>query len=144
MPNMTGHFTGKITTQTIFSLHDTADHDLSIMEVTAIQNASDDNFNNAKLTYWGTADLIRGSGQQRGYFVEDHPNGNRDHGTFEGKLSFANGQATIEGTYKYTNGTGKFNGVSGGGEFKGRLISPTEIDMSWEGSYQLTAGTRAA
>ena len=33
MPNMTGQFTGKSTLQTIFSLHDTTDHEMSISEV---------------------------------------------------------------------------------------------------------------
>jgi len=144
MPNMTGHFTGRSTMQTVFSLHDTTDHEMSIMEVRGLQNSSDDNWKDTKITYWGTADLIRGCGAEHGYFVEDHANGDRDFGTFEGKLSSANGQATIEGTYRYTNGTGKLAGISGSGKFKGRLTSPTEIEMSWEGSYQLAAGTRAA
>jgi hypothetical protein len=109
-----------------------------------MHTASDDNWNNVKMTYWGTADLVRGCGPEHGYFVEDHANGDRDYGTFEGKLSSANGQATIEGTYRYTNGTGMFAGISGNGKFKGRLTSPTEIEMSWEGSYQLGAGTTRA
>jgi hypothetical protein len=144
MPNITGQFTGRATLQTIFSLHDTTDHEMSIMEVRGLHTANDENWNNTKMTYWGTADLIGGSGQEHGYFVEDHANGDRDWGTFEGNMSNANGQATIEGTYRYTNGTGKFAGVSGGGKFKGRMTSPTEINMSWEGSYQLAAGTRVA
>jgi hypothetical protein len=144
MPNMTGHFTGRSTMQTVFSLHDTTDHELSIMEVRGVHTTSDENWNGVKMTYWGTADVIEGCGPERGYYVEDHANGDRDYGMFEGTLSNATGQAIIEGTYKYTNGTGKFAGISGGGKFKGRLISPTEIEMSWEGSYQLAAGTRAA
>ncbi len=144
MPNMTGTFTGKTTTQTILSLRDTPDHDMSITAVQGLQNSGDDNWNNAKLTYWGSADLIRGCGPERGYFVEDRANGDRTCGTYEGNLSNANGQITAEGTFRYTQGTGKFAGISGGGKFMGRMISPTEFEMSWEGNYQLAAGTRAA
>ncbi len=144
MPNMTGRFTGRSTMQTVFSLHDTTDHEMSLMEVRALQSSSDENWNDAKLTYWGAADVFEGCGQQRGYFVEDHPNGDRTCGTFEGQMDSTKGQPTIEGTFTYTTGTGKFAGISGSGTFKGRMTSPTEVEMSWEGSYQLAVGTRAA
>lgn len=47
-------------------------------------------------------------------------------------------------SWKYTHGHGKFAGITGNGKFKGRMTSPTEFQMSWEGSYQLEAKTRAA
>jgi hypothetical protein len=114
------------------------------MEITGLQKASDENWKDAKMTYWGHGDFTRGTGQQCGYFVDVHANGDRDCGTFEGKVSTTNNQVTIEGTWKYTEGTGKFEGITGNGTFKGLMVSPTEIDMSWEGSYQLAANTRAA
>ena len=144
MPNATGHFTARATMQTVFSLHDTTDHELSMREVRGLHISSDENWNDARLTYWGTADMIGGSGPEHGYFVEDHANGDRTCGTYEGTLSSAKGQVTIQGEFRYTSGTGKFAGISGSGKFKGRMTSPTEVEMSWEGSYQLAAGTRAA
>jgi hypothetical protein len=144
MPNMTGHFSGRVTAQSNFALGDIPDHELSLMQVSGSQTASDANWNNAKLTYWGHADLIRGAGHQSGYFVDVHSNGDRDCGTFEGKLSIVNNQVTIVGTWKYTHGTGMFEGITGNGTFKGVLLSPTEADMSWEGSYQLAASKRVA
>jgi hypothetical protein len=145
MPNVTGNFTGKCTVQTNCSLHDTPGHEMSLMEVRGSQVTSDDNWKDAKVNYWVTSDLTQGRGVQHGYFVNDHPNGDRDCGSFEGKMSVnANGQGTMEGMWKYTHGTGMFSGISGGGKFNGRLTSPTEVEMSWEGSYQLAAGTRAA
>ena len=125
MPNMTGHFTGTSTMQTNISLRDTPQHEMSLMEIMGLQTVSDDNWKDAKMTYWGSSDLIRGNGQQRGYFVNEHPNGDCDYGTFEGEVSNVNGQITIEGTWKYTHGTGKFAGITGNGKFKGRMTSPT-------------------
>lgn len=113
------------------------------MEVTGNQTVSDENWKDAKMTYWGHGDFIRGAGQQSGYFVDVHANGDRDFGAFEGKISITNNQVTIEGTWKYTHGTGKFEGITGNGTFKGVMVSPTETDMSWAGSYKLAA-TRAA
>jgi hypothetical protein len=147
MTNFTSTFTGKSTVQANFSLHDIPEHEISMMEVHGLQSSSDENWKDARVNYWVTSDLIRGQGQQSGYFVNVHPNGDRDCGTFEGSVSMnASGQGTIEGTWKYTHGTGQFSGLSGNGKFKGKLNSPTEVDMSVEGSYQFAtgAGTRAA
>jgi len=144
MTNMSGNFKGRSTMQTVFCLHDTADHDMSLMEIRGFHTSSDENWNQAKLTYWGTADLIQGSGPEHGYFVEDHPNGDRTWGTYECNLSTVNGHLTSEGTFRYTQGTGRYAGISGNGKFKGRMTSPTDVEISWEGSYQLAAGTRAA
>jgi hypothetical protein len=43
----------------------------------------------------------------------------------------------MEGTYKNIGGTGRLAGISGGGTYKGRITSPTEVETSWEGNYQL-------
>ena len=49
----------------------------------------------SKITYWGTADLIAGNGPQRGYFVNEHSDGDRDFGTFEGRIATSDGQVTL-------------------------------------------------
>ena len=64
----------------------------------------------SKITYWGTADLIAGNGPQRGYFVNEHSDGDRDFGTFEGRIATSDGQVTIEGAWIFTGGTGKLEG----------------------------------
>src|SRR5213080_735019 len=137
MPNITGSFSGRTTSQTTVSLQDTSNHDLCLMEVRGVQKSQDEKWNNAKIVYWGTADLIAGNGPQQGYFVNEHADGDRDFGTFEGKIASAGGALTIEGNWKYAGGTGKFSGITGGGTYKGRAISPTEFENSWEGNYAL-------
>jgi hypothetical protein len=72
------------------------------------------------------ADLIAGNGPQRAYFVNDHSDGDRDFGTFEVRIVTPRTQVTLEG--KLTGGTGKFNGLTGGGSYKGRMTSPAEVE----------------
>ena len=143
MPNVSGSFSGKVKTQTTFSLSDLPNHELNLGEITGLQKATDDNWNNARLAYWGLADLLSGSGTQRGYFVNERADGDRDWGTFEGRITTAGGQVTLEGTWRFSGGTGKFNGLSGSGTYKGRMPSPLEVEMTWEGAYQLAAAAGA-
>lgn len=144
MPNISGHFTGKCSVQTNMSLDDTPGHELSLAQFTGPQTVSDENWKDSKVSYWSVADLNQGSGQQWVYFVNEHPNGDRDCGACEAKVTNNNGQVSIEGTWKYTHGTGQFQGIQGSGTFKGRLTSPTEVDISWEGNYQLGKQARVA
>jgi hypothetical protein len=144
MPDLSGAFSGKATSQSTISLHDVSNHDLNLMEVRGVQKSTDDNWNHAMITYWGTADLIDGNGQQVGYFVNEHADGDRDFGTFEGRIVTSGGQVSIEGTWKYTGGTGNFQGITGGGTYQGRMTSPGEFENSWEGTYQIAEKTRAA
>jgi hypothetical protein len=89
--------------------------------------------------------MVHGKGHERGYFVNEHANGDHEGGEYEARVSTSsNGQMTMEGTWKYTHGTGQFSGISGSGKFKGHMTSPSEVEVSFEGSYQLRAGTKVA
>jgi hypothetical protein len=144
MPNLSGSFSGRAAAQPALVLHDVSDHDLNLIEVRGVQNSPDEKWNDSKITYWGTADLIAGSGPQSGYFVNDHPDGDRDFGTFEGRIVTSGAEVTLEGTWKFTGGTGKFRGLRGGGTYKGRMTSPVQVENTWEGQYEIAAKTKAA
>ncbi len=144
MPNISGSFSGRVSLQTNACLHDAPGHELNLAQVNGSQKSADTNWNGSKITYWGVADLVGGSGKQRGYFVNERADGDRDIGTFEGKITSAGSQVTLEGTYTHTGGTGRFQGLTGGGTYKGRGISPTELEMTWEGAYQLAAAKAQA
>ena len=144
MPILTGQFTGKSDVQHSITLHDIPEHELALSQFTGPQTANDGNWKEVNVTYWGTMDLIQGFGPLRGYFVNEHPNGDRDCGTYEGHVSIVNGETILEGSWRYTHGSGQFASISGNGRFEGRMISPTEVEMSWRGNYQIAAGTRAA
>jgi hypothetical protein len=137
MTPFSGSFTGKAKLQANVSLSDANNHELSLMEVVGLQKSGDPKWNDARVTYWGLADLQAGNGSQRGYYVNDHADGDRDWGTFEGKITTSGGQVTLEGAWTGTGGTGKFNGLRSGGRYNGRMTSPAEVEMAWKGQYEL-------
>jgi len=137
MNHITGSFAGEITQQSTLTLTDQPNHAMNIAEVHGTQKSSDPLWNNSKITYWGVTDLLDGKGTQHGYFNNTHPDGGRDFGTFEGKATTAGSGMTVEGTYKFTGGDGIYGGVSGGGKFKTAMKSETEIECSWDGTYEL-------
>ena len=136
MPSITGSFSGKITKQTTMSLTDQPAHDMNVAEVAGAQKTADALWNNSKITYWGVTDLLGGNGSQRGYFHNIHSDGGHDYGTFEGKATATGNGMTVEGTYKFTGGDGIYGGMSGG-KFKTTMKSETEIECSWDGTYEL-------
>ena len=137
MPSITGSFSGKITNQVGLPLNDQPNHQLGVAEVQGVQNSPDPLWNNSKITYWGINDLLSGEGSQNGYFNNVHPDGGRDWGTFDGKVTSAGGTMTVEGTYKMTGGDGKYRGISGNGKFKTVAKSEKEVEATWEGAYEL-------
>lgn len=142
MPNFSGSFSGTIRTQTVLSVPDKPDHSLGLAEVSGTQNSTDPKWNNSTINYWATTDAIGTQGIQRGYFVNEHGLAGSDRGTFEGNVSVVAGLPVVEGKWQYSGGEGSFAGISGGGTFKTKLTSPTTLEATWEGSYEL-AGARA-
>jgi hypothetical protein len=142
MPTVTGSFSGSTTSQTIATLNDMPYHEMRLATISGIQKTSDPMWNDARITYCDTADLTAGNGPHRGYFTNTHPNGDQDFGSFEGMVRTTDGNVTLEGNWKYTGGTGQFKGISGGGTYKGRLTSPTEVENNWEGKYELAGQTQ--
>jgi hypothetical protein len=110
---------------------------MSLAEVTGTQKSADARWNGGAISYWGLTDLLDGKGTQTGYFSTDHGHAGRDFGTFEGKVATSGGQVTVEGSWKFTGGTGEFTGLTGGGPFKTRLTSPSDVECSWQGAYEL-------
>ncbi len=139
MTTLSGSFVGKARLQTTVTLTDLANHELNLVEITGQQESADPNWNDATVTYWGIGDLQAGSGTQRGYYVNARADGDRDWGTFEGKITAEASQVTLEGTWKLTGGSGKFKGATGGGSYKGSMNSPVEVKMEYKGEYQLAA-----
>jgi len=139
MPNISGSFSAHITAETTLFPQDQSNHQVQLAEVHASQKSPDPSWNNARLTYCGITDLVSGNGTQRGYYVNEHADGDRDCGDFEGRVTTTGGQTTLEGTFTFTSGTGKLKGIRGKGTFKGRQVSPTEIEMTWTGAYEVSA-----
>ena len=56
---------------------------------------------------------------------------------FEGKVAPSGAEMTVEGTWQFTGGDGKFKGLTGKGTFKIRLSSPKQVEGTWQGAYEL-------
>jgi len=110
---------------------------MSIGEVKGIQDSPDPLWQGSNLTYWGITELLDDEGTQRGYYNNIHGDTGRDWGTFEGKVTIAGGVMTVEGTWKCTGGDGDYRGISASGNFKTVAKSQTEIDATWDGTYEL-------
>lgn len=138
MPAVSGSFSCNVNVQTAIALSDQPNHDLGLAEIGGVNASSDENFNNAQLTYWGITDLVDGHGTQRGYFANVHRHeGDRDWGTFEAKVVTRDDQVTVEGTWRFIGGSGKFQGVTGNGTFQTEMTSPRTLQGSWQGTYKL-------
>ena len=137
IPNFSGAYTATIQSQATVAVSDKADHMIAVSVASAVQRTSDANWNGAKLTIWGTADTVAGNGEQRGYFGNEHANGDIDHGTFEATVTMSGSEVTLAGTWRFTGGTGMFAKVTGNGVFNGKQTSPTDSEATWSGSYDL-------
>lgn len=137
MTKISGTFSGRTNWQTSISLPHAPGHVVSLGEVFGPQTCEDPHWQDVTITYWGTADLHNGSGPQSGHWVNNHADGDQDFGTFEGQITTTGGRTTMEGTWKYTGGTGKFASIRGGGTYKGHLPSPDQIENTWQGEYEL-------
>src|SRR2546427_6390902 len=115
MPAMTGSFSGNVKLQTAIAVSDQSNHELNMAEITGTQKCTDERWNNAQITYWGITDSIEGKGSQHGYFVQVHDGGDRDWGTFEGKVATNGAEITVEGKWQFNGGSGKFKGLTGNG-----------------------------
>jgi hypothetical protein len=144
MTEFKGSFSGRSRALTVLSLSDMPDHELHAVEITGSHSSTDEKWNAARVTYWGMSDLIAGQGTQRGYFVNEHPAGDREWGTFQAKVTTRGDETTLEGTWSFSDGTGRFAGIQGSGTFKTRATSATEVQCAWEGSYKLAASVQAA
>ena len=144
MPAFSGSFTGTVRGQSMVSAFDQPNHILGLAGISGTQKSADEKWNNSTVTYWGITDTVGGNGTQHGYFVNDHGNAGRDYGTFEGKVTTAGGQVTVQGTWQYTGGTGDFRKITGKGSFTTRLSSPTEVEATWQGAYELGAAKARA
>jgi hypothetical protein len=137
MQSFSGTYSTKLGSQTMMAVSDQTDHMIGVSVVSAIQKSSDANWNGAHLTVWGTANIVAGNGEQRGYFKNEHSNGDVDNGTFETKLTLSGNEATFAGTWRFSGGTRKFAKITGNGVFNGKQTSPTDSDVTLSGTYDL-------
>jgi hypothetical protein len=142
MNEFSGSFSGHARVLTVLSLTDVPGHELQTVEIGGPQSSTDERWNGARVTYWGVTDFVAGNGSQRGHFLNEHPDGSRNWGTFDGKVTTSDNETTVDGTWQFSNGTGLFEGIKGQGMYKTRLTSPTDVQCTWDGRYELAASAK--
>ena len=144
MATLTGSVLGHVKLQSVLRISDHPSHELILAETLGTQKASDPNWNDASLTYASITDIMDGNGTQRGYYVNTRADGDRDWGSFEGRVTTVNNMLMVDGTYQNTGGTGRFRGMNGNGTFKARATSPTTVEVAYHGTYHLAAAKAAS
>src|SRR5260370_5943989 len=137
MGGVSGSFSGNVKVQTALAVSDQSNHELNVAEIDGAQKSTDEKWNNAKITYWGVTDIVKGKGSQHGYFVNDHGESGRDWGTFEGRVATNGAKITVACKYQFSGGSGEFKGLTRSGTFHTTMSSPTDVVGTWQGTYQL-------
>jgi hypothetical protein len=88
-----------------------------------------------------TGDRTKGLGPSEGYNVTTYPDGSTITAKVKAEATSAgsgkSGSGEGEGTYTWVRGTGKFQGIQGGGTFKFRVLGPGQWYADFEGEYTL-------
>jgi hypothetical protein len=137
MTQVSGTTAGAIVMQFAKVMPDDPAHTLAMIEVSGVHESDDGHWAGAKLTYWGMADLLAGTGLQTGYFSNQHINGDTTFGSFDGNVTTVGFASRFIGKWQLVKGTGRFEGVSGGGSFEAQSNGPTSMQMTWTGEYTL-------
>lgn len=99
----------------------------------------------ADVTNLEFADLVQGNGPQQGYITMSR-GADTAITQWSGKVTTTLSPqktpiTTFEGTWNKVRGTGRYQGVTGRGAYKGRFTSKTEYVVDWNG--QISAGPLA-
>jgi len=125
-----------VTTKTeVIKVDDTKGHILILSESKVVDVAT-----GAQLFNSAFGDYVKGNGPHWGYSKAVMPDGDVTFGKFEGKVTTTlspEGKpvTTMEGTWSFIKGTGKYENVHGGGTWKGKIIGPGIFTYDWEGEY---------
>ena len=137
MADFSGTCSSKLQSQTMASVPSSSDHQMGLSVMLGQHKSTEQKWNDAKMTYVGSTDLVDGKGEQRGHFHNAHTNGDTSYGTFDAKVSTGpDASMTVEGEWRFAGGTGSLSKLKGGGVFKARMTSPTDSEMTWSGSYE--------
>jgi hypothetical protein len=142
MPTLSGTFSGFVDIQQAVTVGDRDGHVMMVGRVRGTQLSADPQWNEAVIVYTAVLDLVAGSGDQRGYFVNTHADGDRDWGTFHGTVTTVGAELHCDGTWEITAGSGRYDGITGKGAFSMRITSRDTVETSWDGAY--TLGVAAA
>jgi len=77
--------------------------------------------NNASQHFLGSLHAVKGAFEESGFMVSTGPDGDKVFATWKGSGNLGK---DAKGTYTYVGGTGKYTGITGGGEFTRSNLQP--------------------
>ena len=143
---ITGNVTAIVVRWEKVEVGDVKDHTLDLLEHHGAYFYSDPiagvSINGGLFSAYGTGDHIAGTGPEQGYWVGKAISGETFYGTWKGKLTTTPdaqevSNVRLKGEWLFTGGTGKLEGIKGGGTFALKFVSPTAWVMKWRGEYEL-------
>jgi hypothetical protein len=115
-----GHNLGLMTTTHALKVPDVEDHNIFLYGGKGI--AFTDKWGNGKATDIGMLDVIKGASSSQGYTCLTFPDGSIYTITFKGNAT----AASNTGTFTWISGTGKPEGIQGGGTWKAYMLAPDQ------------------
>ena len=77
--------------------------------------------NNGSMHFLGALHAVKGAFEESGFWVLTVPDGDKVFATWKGSGNLGK---DAKGTYTYVGGTGKYTGITGGGEFTRSSLQP--------------------
>jgi hypothetical protein len=119
---------GPFISRTVVSPGDDPKHELVLFIRRDTTTSSDPDWDGTEVMVYGQSDEVAGTGTHRGYNRRLYKNGDTTYSSYEGTHKTTvkedgSRETTIEGTYKFTGGTGKFKNIKGGGTYRGKVTA---------------------
>ncbi len=117
-------------------------HEISVIVRQDTDRNPDPDFDNAQIHHVSTSDCVAGNCTDKGYRTYTFRDGDRTVvAAYEGAIKTVqrpNGppDITFEGKWWFTGGGGKFQGIAGGGTYKGQ-VTTAGATYSWDGEYEI-------
>ena len=133
-----GKSLGPISESNVFP-GDDPQHVITLMSTKGQDSTDDPTFGDVTVAHTELQDKKGSSAKVLGYRVHTHANGDKSFAYFEGTAIYTTedgSEATFEGRWWITGGTGKYLGIVGEGTYKGWLKLPS-VTYEWEGEYEI-------
>lgn len=136
-----GRFTMTYAKREALGIPDAAGHMLLLTQAqgTNRNTGPTDFMAGADVTIWEIVDLIQGSGPNQGYVIQARGADSVFVKITGHVRTIASSQGapstSVEGSWRFVRGTGRYRGAVGTGTFKAGFVAPTEFTVDWQGDY---------
>jgi hypothetical protein len=131
---------GPVVSETMSYPGDVPNHEISQRVRRYTTTSTEPDLDGTEGLLYMQADSMAGTGSHRGYAVRTYKDGDKSFASVEGthKMTSTDGgswELTLEGTWKVTGGTGRFENAKGSGTYNGEII-PKGGGTDWKGEIE--------